>query len=180
MAGISIERRPWTASLRRVVYLIAALILATVAPGAGAGELNLLVNGIAKHVDVPAGTTFNERNWGAGLQYDFDRTEDNWVPFLTASGFKDSYSDMSYYAGVGMMRRFDIAPKLDNLHFDIGGVAFLMTRKTYKDNDPFPGVLPALTIGTTHVSVNITYVPKVHPKLVPLWFFQLKIPLANI
>lgn len=179
MARILVERRAWTSSLRRVIYLIAALLLATVAPGAGAGELSLLVNGVAKHFDVPAGTTFNERNWGSGFQYDFDKTENNWVPFLSASGFKDSFRDMSYYAGGGVMRRFDIAPKLDNLYFDAGVVAFVMTRQTYKDNDPFLGALPAFTIGTAHFAVNISYVPKVHPKLVPLWFFQLKIPVAT-
>lgn len=180
MARNSIEQRAWVSSLRRVGYLIAALILATAMPVAGAGELNLLVNGVAKHINAPAGSDFNERNWGSGLQYDFDRTEDSWVPFLTAAGFKDSYSDMSYYAGAGMMRRFDIAPKLDNLYFDAGVVAFVMTRKTYKDNDPFLGALPAFTIGTAHFAVNISYIPKVHPKLVPLWFFQLKIPIANL
>jgi hypothetical protein len=179
MAGNSGERHARSASLRRVWYLVVALLLATVAPGAGAGELSLLVNGVARHVDVPAGKEFNERNWGSGLQYDFDRSEDNWVPFLSVSGFKDSFSDMSYYAGGGVMRRFDIAPSLDNFYLDIGAVAFVMTRQTYKDNDPFLGALPAFTIGTAHFAVNISYVPKVHPKLVPLWFFQLKIPLGH-
>jgi len=54
-----------------------------------------------------------------------------------------------------------------------------MTRKGYKDNQPFLGVLPAFSVGTNRVSVNMTYIPKVEPKAVPLWFFQLKINLSN-
>lgn len=148
-------------------------------PSVWAGELSVLVNGWAKHIDVPANVKYNEKNWGGGFQYDYDRMGEHWVPFLTASGFKDSENNMSYYAGGGVMRRFDVAPSLDNLYVDVGLVGFVMTRKTYKDNDPFLGALPAATIGTDHIAVNITYVPKVHPKLVPLWFFQIKIPLAK-
>jgi hypothetical protein len=150
------------------------------APAASAGELNLLINGHARHINPPAGSNFNERNWGFGFQYDLDRRDDGrWVPFLTASGFKDSMRDMSYYAGGGLQRRFDIAPSLDNLHVSLGAVAFVMTRKSFKNNQPFFGALPAATIGTDRFALNITYVPKVHPKLVPLWFVQLKIPLTT-
>ncbi len=148
-------------------------------PAPWGGELNLLVNGWSRHISPPAGTNYNERHWGAGLQYDFDRVEEHWVPFLTASGFKDSLRNMSYYAGGGAVRRFDVAPALNNLHFDLGAVAFVMTRKNFKDNNPFLGALPVASIGTDHFAVNITYVPKVHPKLIPVWFFQLKVPLAK-
>jgi hypothetical protein len=34
-------------------------------------------------------------------------------------------------------------------------------------------------VGTKNIAVNFTYVPKVEPKAVPLWFFQLKINLSN-
>jgi hypothetical protein len=62
---------------------------------------------------------------------------------------------------------------------DLGAIGFVMTRKDYKNNDPFLGVLPALSVGTKNVALNITYVPKVEPKAVPLWFFQLKINLSS-
>ena len=155
-----------------------AAVLAAM-PVAWGGELNLLVNGWSRHISPPVGTNYNEHNWGAGLQYDFNRVEEHWVPFLTVSGFKDSEYNMSYYAGGGAMRRFDVAPALDNLHVGLGAVAFVMTRKNFKNNEPFVGALPAATIGTDHGALNITYVPKVHPKLIPVWFVQLKIPLAK-
>lgn len=162
----------WRAFILGAVVLLAA-------PQGWAGELNLLINGHARHINPPANSNFNERNWGFGLQYDYERTPDGWVPFLTGSGFKDSERNMSYYAGGGLQYRFDVAPKLDNLHVDLGGVAFLMKRKTFKNNDPFFGALPAATVGTDHFSLNFTYVPKVHPKLIPLWFVQLKIPFGK-
>jgi hypothetical protein len=179
MEGRDSQSSRAAAAFRQTKYTFLALGILLFSPVGLAGELSVLVNGWAKHVDVPAGTKYNEKNWGTGFQYDYDRVGDHWVPFVTAAGFKDSESNMSYYAGGGLMRRFDIAPKLDNLYVDVGLVGFVMTRKTYKDNDPFLGALPAATIGTDHFSVNVTYVPKVHPKLVPLWFFQFKVPIAK-
>ena len=161
----------------RAFILGAAALLA--APLGWAGETSLLINGHAHHISPPANTNFNERNWGFGLQYDYDRTPDNWMPFLAASGFKDSERNMSYYVGGGLQYRIDVAPSLDNLHVGLGGIAFLMKRKTFKNNDPFFGVLPAFTVGTDHFALNITYVPKVHPKLIPLWFVQLKLPFSK-
>ena len=76
------------------------------------------------------------------------------------------------------MRRFSLKPKT-NLHLDAGLIAFIMTRKDYKDNEPFPGILPTISVGNEKIAINITYIPKVHPKIVPVWFFQLKIPLSN-
>jgi hypothetical protein len=55
-----------------------------------------------------------------------------------------------------------------------------MTRKDFRDDKPFIGVLPAFSLGTKNVSVNMTFVPKVDPKAVPLVFFQLKIKLTDL
>jgi len=140
-----------------------------------AGSLHALVNGKAIHLEAaPAGKTFNEENWGGGLQYDFDPWHKVWVPFVTASGFLDSNSNASYYAGGGLMRRFMISESLDNLYVDIGAVAFLMTRKGFHHNGPFLGVLPAMTFGNEYIAINATYIPKVEPKIVALFFFHLK------
>ena len=145
------------------------------ATAAAADEWSLLLNGKAFHINSPAGSKLNERNWGLGLQYDWDRVGDRWIPFGTAAGFRDSNRNMSYYAGGGAMYRF----QFDSAHVDVGAVGFIMTRKGYKNDEPFPGVLPALSVGTKNVALNITYVPRVDPKAVPLWFFQLKINLSN-
>lgn len=154
-----------------------ALILAVSAVcgrAVNADELSLLVNGKAIHFNQ-GNRNYNESNWGAGIQYDWAPVSQNWIPFAMASGFKDSMNNPSYYAGGGMMRRY----QFDNLHFEAGAVAFVMTREDYKDHKPFLGALPAFSMGTKQVALNMTYIPKVDPKMVPLVFFQLKINLSS-
>lgn len=41
------------------------------------------------------------------------------------------------------------------------------------------GVLLALSVGSERLSVDIPYSPKVEPKMVVRWFFQLKIKLVD-
>ena len=146
----------------------------TAAPSA-ADELSLLVNGKALHLGVPDDKHLNEKNWGLGLQYDWDLKDSKWIPFATASGFIDSNKNPSYYAGGGALRRFEYG----GVHADLGAIAFLMTRENFKHDRPFPGVLPVLSIGAGRVALNMTYIPKVEPKAVPLWFFQLKIGMSS-
>lgn len=153
-------------------------------PPAQAGTLYGIGNGIAIHLDpppasAPPGYTFNERNWGTGFEYEFSPWKKNWIPFITASYFKDSNRNPSYYAGGGISRRYVLSEKFDRLHFDLGIVAFLMTRKWYQHNRPFPGALPVFSFGTEHVAVNMTYIPKMDPKMAALTFFQLKIKLMD-
>ncbi|MFN2309393.1 MAG: hypothetical protein ABR553_06600 [Gammaproteobacteria bacterium] len=146
---------------------------------AHAGEFSLLLNGKAIHLDVPAGGDYNEKNWGLGVQYDMPSAEHNWVPFVTASGFKDSESNTSYYLGGGYLYRYGFHWGRAPMHLDVGAVGFLMKRKHFKGGDLFPGILPALSLGTPWLSINMTYVPKVDPKMVPLLFFQIKVTPGN-
>lgn len=167
----------------RAVFSIIVLLLTSLFgfPGstANAGEFNVLLNGKAVHLDEQPGVQYNEKNWGLGFQYDMPTEGEKWVPFLTGSGFKDSNKNMSYYAGGGYLYRHKFEWGKTPMHFDAGGVVFVMTRKGFKEGDPFLGVLPALSLGTGRMSVNMTYIPKVDPKMVPLLFFQLKITLGN-
>ncbi|MBI3569507.1 MAG: hypothetical protein HY082_00125 [Gammaproteobacteria bacterium] len=162
-------------SHRAFLALIFTLATGLMASAAVADEMSLLVNGKAVHVNVPAGKNLNEKNWGLGFQYDGDLINKKWVPFAAASGFVDSNKNPSYYAGGGAMRRI----QFDGTHVDLGVIGFVMTRKSYKNNQPFFGALPAFSVGTKNVALNMTYIPKVEPKAVPLWFFQLKINLSN-
>ena len=146
---------------------------------AQAGDWSLLVNGKAIHLDAQPGVHYNEKNWGLGVQYDMPTAGKKWVPFVAASGFKDSNENMSYYAGGGYLYRHDFEWGKTSMHFDAGAIAFLMTRQGFKGGDPFPGMLPAFSLGTPRFSVNMTYIPKVDPKMVPLLFFQLKITFGN-
>lgn len=160
-------------------WAIVALFGLFVAAPAAADQWSLILNGKAIHLDPPATTHYNEKNWGAGFQYDFNSPDGKWIPFVTASGFSDSNRNPSYYAGGGALRRFQLTGGEQGLHVDAGLVAFLMTRQGFRHDQPFPGILPVLSFGTERVSVNVTYIPKVDPKMVAILFFQLKIGLGR-
>ncbi len=156
-----------------LIAILLMLLCLTASQPVLAGTWNIILNGKAIHLTTPpGGVTYNESNLGAGFQYDFDEIDGKWVPFITASGFKDSFEENSYNAGGGAMRRFKFG---NGWHFDAGIYAFAMTRKDYKNNSPFLGILPVASMGTDMISVNMTYIPKVSPKFARILFFQLKI-----
>ena len=168
-----------TTSFRCTARLAGALLISLTWIGTAiAGDVSLLINGKAIHIDPAPGTNYNEKNWGIGFQYDFKPTEGQWIPFVTASEFRDSNKNVSYYAGGGFMRRYDFFS--GNVHIDAGGVAFLMVRKDFRDGDPFPGLLPVLSVGAGRYAVNMTYIPRVDPKMVPIVYLQLKITLGEL
>jgi hypothetical protein len=164
-------------AIRGLVWVALALGLA--ANAVRADELHLLLNGKAIHVNPPAGSNYNEKNWGFGVQYEFAPDDPEIVTFVNASGFRDSNSNPSYYAGGGVMRRFQPDLFGGNVHVDLGAIAFVMTRKDFHDGHPFPGILPAASVGTDAVALNISFVPKVDPKMTALWFLQLKVRLGK-
>ena len=147
--------------------------------GVKAEQLHLLLNGKAKHVNPKPNVELNERNWGGGFEYDFGRRTSRWVPFITASGFIDSLENPSYYAGGGMLRRYVLSRKLDDLHVDIGVVGFLMTREDFYHGRPFPGALPVLSFGSDKIAMNVTYIPAIDKRIAQLWFMQLKVSSNN-
>lgn len=166
----------WPLSFIALLLLTALAMMTSIAK---ADELHLLINGKAIHLDAQPDTSYNESNWGAGLQYDFGAKDDNWVPFATASGFIDSNKNPSYYAGGGLMRRYTTGHGDARVHYDLGIVAFVMIREGFKNDKPFLGALPAFSVGTDKIALNMTYIPRVDPKSVPLVFFQLKIRLNS-
>ena len=156
-----------------IAFVLIAIMLPSIANAQG---LSIVLNGRSFHLDAPSGTNFNETNTGGGLQYDFDGNGDSVYPFINFGGFKDSFDKNSYYAGGGLAKRF-LADK--SIHVDVGITAFLMTRKDKNNEKPFPGLLPMMTIGTDRVGINFTYIPKVEPKGVALFFLQLKLALGK-
>ncbi|VAW97024.1 hypothetical protein MNBD_GAMMA21-814 [hydrothermal vent metagenome] len=150
-------------------FLIVIALLFGVHAGATAGELHVVVNGKAIHLDDG---NYNEDNWGLGLEYNFT-TKTDWITFVNASWFKDSNYNTSKYIGGGMKRRFRLDNSEDGWFFDAGAIAFLMTRKDFKNNDPFPGILPFVAVGNGPVTMNLTYIPSVSPKYKALLYFQL-------
>jgi len=158
------------------LFLAAFTLLLGIHTSAYAGELHLLLNGKAIHINTPPGVTYNEANWGGGLQYEWDQPGRKWVPFLSVSGFLDSYSEPAYYAGGGYLRRWRLGK---TWHVDTGWIAFYMLLPKENGGRPFPGILPAFSLGTDRVSLNATYIPNVYPKTAEQVFLQLKFKLSH-
>ena len=140
-----------------------------------ADELHVVVNGKAIHLDDG---NYNEENWGMGVNYDWT-PKNNWIKFAHASFFKDSSYNTSKYIGGGMKRRWSLDDEQDGWRVDLGAIAFLMTRKDYKDNDLFPGILPFAALSNGPVTLNMTYIPSVSPKHKELLYFQLMVRIAT-
>jgi len=140
-----------------------------------ADSFNLIINGKAIHENK---RDYNEDNWGLGFEYNFSE-EKKWINFVNGGFFKDSLSNTSKYLGGGIKRRFLLNGDKDDWHIDAGITAFLMTRKNFKNEQPFFGTLPYVSVGTSDVAINLTYIPSVSPKLVALWFFQASVKVAE-
>jgi len=65
------------------------------------------------------------------------------------------------------------------MHLDAGIIGFVMTRRDYKINDPFLGAVPFISLGNSLIALNITYVPKIVPKMVAFVYFQATFKLAE-
>lgn len=141
-----------------------------------ADQLYGIINGKAYHFD--RARNYNEKNWGYGFEYNFER-HGRWIPLLTGSSFKDSKNHTSNYLGGGAKKRFMLGSGDTGLHIDLGIVAFVMTRKDYRGNRPFLGALPFISVGNEYVAVNATYIPRISPKYARLLYFQLMIKIAE-
>ena len=123
---------------------------------ANAGQWDVVLNGKAIHVN--AEKDWNESNWGLGFEHEFN-PEGRWVKLALGNGFRDSDDEMSYMGGGGIKRRFRIPMGERRVHVDLGAIGFVMTRQDVGNNSPFPGILPAVSVGTRQFAVNMTYLP---------------------
>ena len=135
--------------------LIGIASVALFAP-ANAGQWDIVLNGKALHVD--ADKNWNESNWGLGFEHEFN-PEDRWVRMALGNGFLDSMDQMSYMGGGGIKRRFRLPVGQRRVHVDLGAIGFIMTRRDVDNNRPFPGILPAISVGTRQFALNLTYLP---------------------
>ena len=141
---------------RLFAFKLAILLCAMVAD-ATAGQLDLIVNGRSYHIN--SSYDWNEQNYGLGLEYHYDNRS-RWRWSITGNAFLDSESNPSYMLGGALKRRIYQSQHPAGFYFDAGLVAFLMSRADINDYMPFPGVLPALSVGTQRFGVNLTYLPE--------------------
>lgn len=148
-------------NIKRVTGIVMAMAAFAAATLAGAepreSAWNVVLNGRAVHIDASA--EWNEKNWGLGIEKEFG-SNTRWVKVALANGFKDSVGEPSYMAGGGLKRRFRSSADSAAAYVDVGAIAFLMTREDVNHSRPFPGLLPAVTIGARYVALNLTYLPQ--------------------
>lgn len=158
----------------KVWYSILLLLL--ISTTINADELHLVLSGKSFHLNTDI--SYNEKNWGAGFEYDFE-PNGNWIPLITGLTFKDSLGRTSKYLGGGAKRRFALSDDPNGMHFDAGVFGFVMTRYDYRNNSPFLGALPFVSVGNSRFSANLTYVPEVVPKMVAFFYLQATVRIAE-
>ena len=140
-----------------------------------ADSVNLIVNGKSIHENKG---NYNEENWGLGFEYNFAEDK-KWINFVNGGFFKDSLSNTSKYLGGGSKRRFLLGTDKNGWHIDAGLTAFMMTRKDYKNNQPFFAALPFVSLGTNQFAINAIWIPAVNPEMESLWFLQVSMKLSE-
>lgn len=173
-------------------FCIPAAILASIivltSSDAWAGGINAVLNGKSYHLDSTY--DWNENNTGLGIEYEF-KQKSAWRKVVMANGFRDSTDNMSYMAGAGLQRRLYETHKLGGFYVYAGLSAFVMTRDDVNNGNPFPGILPSISIGNDKVGFNLTYMPKtaieettnadvVDPTLSGILFLQFKVSLDQL
>ena len=165
-----------------------ALILILTSSDALAGGISAVLNGKSYHFN--SSYDWNEDNTGLGIEYQFAQ-KSTWRKLVMANGFRDSTDNMSYMAGAGVHRRVYETEALDGFYVYAGLNAFLMTRQDVNSGDPFPGILPSISIGNNKMGFNLTYMPKkaieealdadvTDPTLSGILFLQFKVSLEQI
>ena len=167
---------------------LVALFLVLAAPAAVAGKTSAIINGKSYHFN--SSYDWNENNYGFGVEYEFEQ-KSAWKKIVMANSFRDSTGEMSYMAGAGLHRRIYETDALAGFHVYAGINAFLMTREDLNGSEPFPGILPSITIGNDHMGFNLTYLPRkaveetvnaaiVDPTISGILFLQFKVSLEQI
>ena len=171
-----------------IQLVIASLLLSLASSPALAGKTSAVLNGKSYHFDSTY--DWNENNYGFGVEHEF-KQKSAWRKVVMANGFRDSTENMSYMAGAGLQRRIYETHKLGGFYVYAGLNAFVMTRDDVNNSEPFPGILPSISIGNDKVGFNLTYLPKaaiekttnadvLDPTLSGILFLQFKVNMDQL
>lgn len=167
---------------------VITLLLALASSSAVAGSINAVLNGKSYHLN--SSYDWNEDNTGLGFEYEFTQRS-AWKTLVMANGFRDSVDEMSYMAGAGLHRRLFETDKLNGFYVYAGINAFVMTRQDVNGGNPFPGILPSISVGNRKMGFNLTYLPRaavkettsstmLDPTITGIIFLQFKVSLDQI
>jgi len=158
----------------RITLLVLGMIFGATAT---ADDLQMIISARSIH-EGGSERNLNERNYGLGLQYDFDH-HPNWIPLISFASFKDSNYNTSRYLGAGIKRRFRLSSAPDTLNLDLGAAGLVMVRPDYNDEKPFLGMIPFVSLSNSWGGINATYVPAIEEDTFPFWYFQFSLKLMQ-
>ena len=167
--------------------LLSLFLMSSPAWAGWSGKSHVVVNGKSYHFD--SSYDWNENNFGFGIEHEFAQTSP-WKKVVLANGFRDSTDNMSYMAGAGLHRRIVETDSLGGFYIYAGLNAFVMTRQD-TGYDPFPGILPSVSVGNDKFGLNLTYLPRkaveattdslvTDPTLSGILFMQFKVSLDQV
>ena len=164
-------------TVRRVIIgalLVIAILVMSFQPAKASDEVSLYVGGVSYHFADSNGrkrTGLNESNPGLTLEYAWDHGSGLfWT--VAAGAYRDSYLDITSFAGPGVKQRFYVT---DGFRIDAGMIVFLMRRPSYRDGNPFLGALPSLSFGTPKAAANLIYAPRIGKNDVPVILLQMQL-----
>lgn len=108
------------------------------------------------HYDKELTDGYNEFPAGIGIGKGRYNASGNWEG-MYAMGFLDSNSNPSFMADYGWIPTWRLGQT--QIKAGIGVTGFLMSRQTYLDGVPFPGVLPVAAISYKNLAIQATYIP---------------------
>ena len=165
-------------------WLAGAAVLLALAVSVSASDFKAAVtlNGVSLHLADRDHNRLNERNYGAGVEIECVlcvSESGKYVGLLAVGEYRNSNDRDSWYAGVGWKRRFLLTPQFDHLRLDVG-VALLAVTGYLESSAVVPALLPILYFGGEHIGINVTYIPPLHPDVVPAIAVQLRIRVFDI
>ena len=132
--------------MRKLIIAVAACLAA----GAAHAETNLLLFGFSKHLSHNYSSSYNEFNYGGGLEWNPDGS--GWL--VGGFALKDSISQMGWAAYGGYRFRYDFAP---NWHIETTLRAGVLKDSYYTG----PAALPSIGIGYKRVTIEATVIPPI-------------------
>ena len=148
-------------------------LIVLVALSLSADVHTILVSGVALHKDKADkwGEEFNEKNYGIGYRYSFEKSI--FILSYSALILKDSYSNTMYNlsAGVGY-NVIDIDDIGLNVGFDIGASSKQVKYRHidnyseyfYFKREILPILFPTATIYVKDFSINLVFIPEIEYK----------------
>jgi len=147
----------------RIQFFTCVLFFPLVALGLdfSTATTSLIVNGYSRHFHVDdkyAHTTLNEKNYGLGLEFDYEQSPNDKLRYVNNLGwYKDSLNSTAYYAGGAAF--YDVVGNKD-LRFSVGGEITGFYSENYNKGKPFIALVPVANLGNSNYSVNFVLIPR--------------------